>query len=82
MGTQGRFLFDNSGAAMIGVWIHRDLGYVTFFYLGGFLGFASSFFAAFIPFVPLGVGRCAEEEVRYRSPSAHYVLTSLRFVLK
>lgn len=75
MGTQGRFLLDNSGAAMTGVWIHQDLGYVTFFYLGGYLGFASSFFAAFTPFVSLGMGRCAGED-------GSLPFASLRFVLK
>lgn len=67
---------------MTGAWIHQDLGYVTFFISVGAWASLPHFFAAFIPFVSLGVGRCAEEEVRYRSPSAHYALTSLRFVLK
>ena len=61
-----------------------DLGYVTFFYLGGFLGFASPFFAAFIPFVSLGVGRCAEEDgslpFAFGSLCAH--LAAFRFEMK
>ena len=55
---------------------------MTFFYLGGCLGFATSFFAAFIPFVSLGMGRCAEEDGSLPFALAHYALTSLRFVLK
>ena len=57
---------------------------MTFFYLGGFLGFSSSFFAAFIPFVSLGVGRCAEEDgslpFAFGSLCAH--LAAFRFEMK
>lgn len=84
METQGRFLLDNSGAAMTGVWIHQDLGYVTFFISVGAWASLPHFFAAFIPFVSLGVGRCAEEDgslpFAFGSLCAH--LAAFRFEMK
>lgn len=89
METQGRFLLDNSGAAMTGVWIHHvayfaDLGYVTFFISVGAWASLPHFFAAFIPFVSLGMGRCAEEDgslpFAFGSQCAH--LAAFRFEMK
>ena len=89
METQGCFLLDNSGAAMTDVWIHHvawfaDLGYVTFFISVGAWASLPHFFAAFIPFVSLGMGRCAEEDgslpFAFGSLCAH--LAAFRFEMK
>ena len=87
METQGRFLLDNSGPAMTGVWIHHvawfaDLGYVTFFISVGSWASLPHFLPHSSLSFPWVWDGAPKRTVRYRSPSAHYALTSLRFVLK
>ena len=87
METQGRVGFDNYGAGLAGGWFNHvavfgGLGYVTFFISMGSWASLPHFLPHSSLSFPWVWDGAPKRTVHYRSPSAHYALTSLRFVLK